>query len=81
MEHIGWFVIGIIILVIAIDIYKRARKEGKDSYKEPPQGTIITYPDPEEIDEHSPENLDFDKVIKRASLRRKLDKIEKEKEL
>lgn len=27
----------------------------------PPDGTIIEYP---EIDEHSPENLDFDKTLK-----------------
>jgi len=41
--------------------------------KEPPDGTVIRYP---EEDEYSPEQLDLDKTLKIISLRNKLKEIE-----
>ena len=57
--------------------------------KEPPNGTHIIYPDEDEeifsefneIDEHSPENVISDELIKRVSLRHKLNKIANEREM
>ena len=58
-----------------------------EGYEDPVDGTVITYPDEEQIfsefetDEHSPENLDIDKAIKTVSLRNKLKDIEEEREI
>jgi hypothetical protein len=41
--------------------------------KDPPDGTVIRYP---EEDEYSPEQLDLDKTLKIISLRNKLKEIE-----
>ena len=41
--------------------------------KDPPDGTVIRYP---EEDEYSPDKLDLDKVLKNISLRNKLKEIE-----
>jgi hypothetical protein len=75
-----WTWIGIILVLVIIMIYKKARK---DAYKEPLNGTTIIQPGCEdyEVNEHSPENLKFDRALKSARLRTKLQNIELERSL
>lgn len=47
-----------------------------DGGEDPPDGTIILYPDE---DEHSPENTISDDTLKRAILQNKLQKIDEER--
>jgi len=42
---LNWNILGILLLVVIILLIRQGRK---DAYVEPPQGTIITYPDAEE---------------------------------
>jgi hypothetical protein len=74
--------LGIISLVIVIKLLRIGIKAGKESYKEPPEGSIIIQPDLEEyeMDEHSPENLKFNSTLKAAILRTKLHEIEMERD-
>ena len=80
-----WIIIlTFVALIFVICLYRKAVKDGK----EPPDGTRIKYPDPDrEIfsefneDEHSPENVISDELIKRVSLRHKLNKIANEEEI
>jgi hypothetical protein len=78
----AWIWIAILLLTGIIVLYKKGRKEAA---KEPPIGATILYKEAEEamfmeIDEHSPENLIFEKALKAARLRKKLQNIEKERE-
>ena len=80
-----WIIIlTFVALIFVICLYRKAVKDGK----EPPDGTHIKYPDPDEEifsefneDEHSPENVISDELIKRVSLRHKLNKIANEEEI
>jgi len=71
----------IILLLIAAFIIYLYKKGRKDAYKEPEDGTVITYPDKpmfmeNDTDDFSPENLDIDKTLKVLALRKKLKNIE-----
>jgi hypothetical protein len=69
-----WFVLGGIFL---FGFLRLLYKGWNERCIEPQNGTIFMYPEEkDEIDEHSPENLNFNKTLKRAGLIRKLSDIE-----
>jgi hypothetical protein len=79
------WLIGITLFMGALAGYilYRAVQDGRDP--EPPEGTVITYPDEgmfmenDYIDEYSPEQLELDETLKVLNLRKKLEQIEKER--
>jgi hypothetical protein len=85
MNENVWFLIGLLLILAICYIYRWAEK---NTYHDPADGTtyhyetgkagLLQYVD--SIDEHSPENLDFDRALKAARLRTKLIKIEEERE-
>ena len=73
----------IILAILVVFLFYLGNKWiTKNCYHDPPNNTFYIHErlhgDPE-IDEHSPENLDFDKSLKSVILRNKLKKIESEK--
>lgn len=72
-----WNIMIVITLVSGIGAFLLLLQAWRDG-KEPVKGTAICYED-DTPDESSPENIDFDSIIKIVSLRNKLNKIEEER--
>ena len=66
----------VLTAVCFIGVVCLLRKAIIDGKKDPPNGTVISYPDE---DEHSPENIISDDTLRRAILRNKLQKIDEER--
>jgi hypothetical protein len=74
MEKIIWFILGALLLFGFIRLIYKGWTE---KAIEPQNGTIFMYPEEEDgIDEHSPENLNFNRALKNTQLKRKLSDIE-----
>lgn len=74
----------VISLIIVILLYRKGRK---DAYVDPPDETTVKHLYDDEvfmendIDEHSPENLEFNRVLRRVILQKKLQQIEEERKI
>jgi hypothetical protein len=76
MKVSTWFILGISVILL-LRLYNWWKR---NHYKDPPAGTHYIYHGPDdEVDEHSPENLDIERALTIAILQNKLKLIEKEK--